>query len=62
MYMETHNGHYIEVSRKYLEEAGRKELVQFLELRGSACYDSESTSLLRAAALDDYDSEYVGDV
>ena len=59
--METHNGHYIEVSRKHLEEADRRELVQFLELRGSACYDNEPTSLLRAAALDDYDSEYIGD-
>jgi hypothetical protein len=60
MFLETHNGSYLEVSRKFLERANRAELVQFLELRGSACYDDESTTLLREAALDDYDTEYDG--
>lgn len=56
--LETHTGQYVEVSRRYLETALRHQLVEFLELRGSACYDDESTDLLRAAALDDWDSEY----
>jgi hypothetical protein len=60
MLLETHRGDYLEVSRKYLETASRSELVQFLELRGSACYEDESTTLLREAALDDYDAEYDG--
>lgn len=58
MMIETYTGQYIEVSRRYLENAPRHQLVEFLELRGSACYDDESTDLLRAAALDDWDSEY----
>ena len=58
MMLETHTGQHVEVSRRYLETALRHQLVEFLELRGSACYDDESTDLLRAAALDDWDSEY----
>ena len=58
MMLETHTGHYIEVSRRYLEDARRHQLVEYLELRGSACYDDESTELLRAAALDDWDCEF----
>ena len=57
MMLETHTGEYIEVSRRYLESAGRHQLVEFLEMRGSACYDDESTELLRDAALDDWDNE-----
>jgi len=60
MFLETHTGEYINVDRRYLEKATRTELVSFLELRGSACYDDESTELLREAALDDYDCEYDG--
>ena len=60
MFLETHTGEYINVDRRYLENATRTELVSFLELRGSACYDNESTALLRASALDDYDAEYDG--
>jgi hypothetical protein len=60
MFLETHTGEYINVDRRYLENAARTELVSFLELRGSACYDDESTELLREAALDDYDTEYDG--
>ena len=56
--LETYTGEYIEVSRRYLETARRHQLVEFLEMRGSACYDDESTELLRDAALDDWDSEY----
>tara|TARA_Y100000114_G_scaffold10501_1_gene8275 strand:- start:1127 stop:1315 length:189 start_codon:yes stop_codon:yes gene_type:complete len=59
-YLETYNGDFIAVSRRDLERANRGELVTYLEARGSACYDYESTELLRAAALDDWDCEYNG--
>ena len=57
---ETYTGGFVEYSRRELETASRDELITFLELRGSACYDHEPTELLRGAALDDYDSEYEG--
>lgn len=58
MYMETHRGDFVECSREFLETARRHQLVEWLELRGVACYDDESTELLRGAALDDWDDEY----
>ena len=58
--LETITGNFIEVSRRDLERASRRELVDYLEARGSACYDDESTELLRAAALDDWDGEHSG--
>ena len=57
-YLETITGNFVEISRRDLERASRSELVDYLEARGSACYDSESTELLRAAALDDWDGEH----
>ena len=57
-YLETYRGTFVEISRRDLERASREELVKYLESRGSACYDYESTHLLRAAALDDWDGEY----
>ncbi len=59
-YLETITGNFVEVSRRDLERASRSELVDYLEARGSACYDYESTELLRAAALDDWDGENSG--
>lgn len=59
-YLETYRGTFIEVSRRDLERASRAELVEYLESRGSACFDDESTELLRAAALDDWDGECNG--
>tara|TARA_B100000927_G_C16174227_1_gene352668 strand:+ start:131 stop:316 length:186 start_codon:yes stop_codon:yes gene_type:complete len=59
-YLETITGNFVEVSRRDLERASRSELVDYLEARGSACYDDESTELLRAAALDDWDGENSG--
>ena len=59
-YLETYSGDFLAVSRRDLERATRAELVDYLEARGSACYDCEPTELLRAAALDDWDSEYSG--
>ena len=56
--LETYRGDFISVSRRDLERATRSELVDYLEARGSACYDDESTDLLREAALDDWDCEY----
>ena len=58
--LETITGNFVEVSRRDLERASRSELVDYLEARGSACYDYESTELLRAAALDDWDGENSG--
>ena len=58
--LETHSGIFIAISRRDLERATRSELVDYLEARGSACYDDESTELLREAALDDWDCEYNG--
>ena len=58
MYMETYRGDFVECSREYLETARRHQLVEWLELRGTACYDHESTELLRDCALQDWDNEY----
>ncbi len=55
--METCRGDFVECSREYLETARRHQLVEFLELRGTACYDDESTELLRAVAIQDFDGE-----
>ena len=60
MYMETCRSGFVECSREFLETARRHQLVEWLELRGVACYDDESTELLREAALDDWDDEYEG--
>ena len=57
-YLETYRGDFVLCSRRDLERATRAELVEYLESRGSACYDDESTELLREAALDDWDGEY----
>ena len=40
-----------------IEVAGREEIVQYLEGWGVACYDDESTSLLREAAIDTFNTE-----
>ena len=56
-YLETYKGAFVLYTRRDLERATRTELVEYLESRGSACYDNESTELLRAAALDDWDGE-----
>ena len=60
MLLETYRGNFLDISRKFLENATRTELVSFLESRGSACYDDESTELLRECALDDFDCEFDG--
>ena len=57
MLMETINGHFFAVTREFIQRMTREELVKHLEARGSACYDDESTALLREAALEDFDNE-----
>ena len=50
------------MTREFIERMNRGELVEWLEFRGSACYDHESTELLRQAALEDFgDEEMVWD-
>ena len=57
MYLETVSGAFIEVSRHYIENAPRHQLVEYLEMRGTACFDSESTEELRECALEDFKDE-----
>ena len=57
MYLETVSGAFIEVSKHYIENAPRHQLVEYLEMRGSACFDIEPTELLREAALEDFEDE-----
>ena len=40
-----------------VKRATRQELVEFLESWGTACFDDESTSLLREAASDTFKTE-----
>ena len=40
-----------------VQQATRDELIQYLESWGTACFDDESTSLLREAAIDTFETE-----
>jgi len=40
-----------------IRHASREEIIQYLEWWGVACYDDESTSLLREAAIDTFKTE-----
>ena len=57
MILETTTGKFITVTREFIRRMDRAELVAHLESRGMACYDDESTSLLREVALDDFENE-----
>jgi len=57
MYLETHTGDFIEKERSDFNWMSREELVAYLEARGTACYDDESTELLRECAIEDFDQE-----
>ena len=57
MYLETHTGDFIEKERSDFNWMSREELVAYLEARGTACFDYESTDLLRECAIDDFESE-----
>ena len=49
----------VTVTREHIQRMSRRELVEFIEFRGGACYDDESTALLRECALEDFDSENI---
>jgi len=40
-----------------IQRASREEIIQYLEGWGVACYDDESTSLLREAAIETFETE-----
>ena len=56
-YMETVTGEEIAMDEQTLEQMGRAELIEYLEARGTACYDDESTELLRECAIEDFRNE-----
>jgi len=53
-YLETHRGEFLPMDEETLEKMPRSELVEWLESRGTACYDDENTELLRRCAIDDF--------
>ncbi len=57
MYLETYTGDFIEKERSDFNYMSREELVAYLEARGTACYDDESTEELRECAIEDFDQE-----
>ena len=57
MFLETYKGTFMEVSLQQIQQMSRQELVEYLELRGTACYDDESTELLRECAIEDWEGE-----
>ena len=57
MLMETYKGTFVEVSLQQIQQMSRQELVEYLELRGTACFDDESTELLRECAIEDWEGE-----
>ena len=45
------------MTRDTIKHMTRKELIEWLEgARGMACYDNESTKLLRECAFEDFDT------
>jgi hypothetical protein len=44
-------------SLRDVKDATRQDLIDYLESWGTACYDDESTSLLREAAVDTFNTE-----
>tara|TARA_E500000331_G_C17153000_1_gene668233 strand:- start:469 stop:651 length:183 start_codon:yes stop_codon:yes gene_type:complete len=57
MLLETYKGTFVETSLQQLQQMTRAELVSHLEGRGFACYDYESTELLRQTAVEDWEGE-----
>ena len=57
MLLETYKGTFMEITLEEIKQMSRGELVEYLELRGTACYDDEPTSLLREAAIEDWECE-----
>ena len=58
MLLERLDGSFVPVSLDDIENMTRVELVNFLESRGYACYDDESTKELRDCAKSDIDGEF----
>jgi hypothetical protein len=54
MLLETVSGKMIAVTREHVERMSRGELESYLELRGYAVFDDESTHELRECALEDF--------
>jgi hypothetical protein len=55
-----HNGMFATpegMNRDQIKTATRAELIDYLESWGFQCYDHESTSTLRDAALENYNTE-----
>jgi len=57
MILEGVNCGYRTMTREFIQRMTRSELEEWLEFRGFAVYDDETTGLLRDVALDDFDSE-----
>ena len=57
MHLETYTGDFINVERSDFNWMSRQELVKYLEARGTACYDYDSTELLRECAIEDFEQE-----
>jgi len=57
MIFEGVNCEYRTQTREFIQRMSRTELVEWLEFRGMACYDNESTALLRDCALEDFSDE-----
>ena len=55
--METCSGAFVAVTKRDIKRMTRSELVRYLEARGVACYDDESTVTLRNCALVDLECE-----
>ncbi len=55
--LETRTGALAETSWQGIKKMNRRELINHLEMRGFACYDEESTGLLRETALEDWENE-----
>ena len=57
MILETINSRFISVTLQDIQQMSRNQLIKYLELRGCACYEDESTSLLRETAIEDWENE-----
>ena len=56
-FMETVTGAYVHITREDVERMTRHQLIEFLESRGTACYDDETTKDLRECAFQDVECE-----
>ena len=56
MLLETVTGAFVSVTTRDIEHMTRRQLVEYLESRGYACYDDESTQDLRECAFQDVEN------